>query len=119
MKQAGMICAVLGLLVCGSLQLFGRTEMAAGLLVGMLGSAGYFGLMWRQLVKNRDAAPEEAVAELQGGWVERALYMGAVCGIAWFIPGVQFAGVLIGLLSMHAAVFVWGLVALAKSRRRR
>lgn len=118
-KQAGMVCGILGLLVCGSLQLLGRTELSGGLLVGMIGGIGYFGLMWRQLVKNRDAAPEEAVAELQGGWVERALYMGSVCAIAWFIPGIQFAGVLIGLLSIHAAVFIWGVIALSKSLRKK
>lgn len=114
-----MICGVLGLLVCGSLRLFGYAEMAGGLLVGMLGSLGYFGLMWHQLVKNRDAEPMEAVAEIQGGWVERVLYMGSVCGIAWFIPGIEFAGVLIGLLCLHVAVFIWGIVALTKSARRK
>ena len=83
------------------------------------GSLGYFGLMWHQLVKNRDAEPMEAVAEIQGGWVERVLYMGSVCGIAWFIPGIEFAGVLIGLLCLHVAVFIWGIVALTKSARRK
>ena len=117
-KQAGMICGVLGLLVCGSLNMFGWGALAGGLLVGMIGSAGYFMLMWRQLVKNRDAEPTAAVAELQGGWVERALYMGTVCAIGWFIPGISFAGVLVGLLSLHAAILVWGVVALAKARRR-
>ena len=109
-----MFCGILGLLICGSLRLSGYGEFAGGLLVGMLGSIGYFGLMWRQLVKNRDAEPSEAVKEIQGGWVERVLYMGGVCAVAWFIPGIHFAGVLIGLLSLHVAVFVWGLFALAK-----
>lgn len=117
-KQASMFCSVVGLLVCGSLQLFGYAEFARGLLVGMIGSAGYLGLMWRQLSKNRDAEPAEAVAELQGGWVERALFMGIFCGVAWFIPGVQFAGVLIGLLALHVAVFVWGLFAVAKIMKK-
>jgi len=118
-KQASMFCSVVGLLVCGSLQLFGYVEFARGLLVGMLGAAGYLGLMWRQLSKNSDLEPAEAVAELQGGWVERTLYMGAVCAIGWFLPGVQFAGVLIGLLCLHMAVFVWGLFALSKTLRKK
>ena len=113
-----MVCLILGLLVCGSLQLFGRTELAGGLFVGMVGSVGYFGLLRHQLLKNREAEPTEAVAELQGGWVERVLYLGAVCAVAWFIPGIQFAGVLIGLLSMHGAVFIWGVIALTKSGRK-
>ena len=48
------------------------------------------------------------------GW-NGALYMGVVCAVAWFIPGIQFAGVLIGLLSLHGAVFIWGVFALAKT----
>ena len=110
-----MFCGILGLLICGSLQMFGYAEFARGLFIGMLGSVGYIGLIWRQLVKNRDAEPADAVAEIQGGWVERALYMGVVCAVAWFIPGIQFAGVLIGLLSLHGAVFIWGVFALAKT----
>jgi len=117
-KQASVFCSAVGLLICGSLQLFGYEEFARGLLVGMAGSAGYLGLLWWQLSKNRDAEPAEAVAELQGGWVERVLYMGAVCAVAWFLPGVHFAGVLIGLLCLHAAVFIWGLFALSKSMKK-
>jgi hypothetical protein len=118
-KQATLFCSVFGLLVCGSLQMFGYAEFARGLLVGMIGSAGYLALMWRQLAKNCEAEPAEAVAELQGGWVERALFMGFFCGIAWFIPGVQFAGVLIGLLSLHVAVFIWGLFAMSKIMQKK
>ena len=118
-KQAGMVCAVIGLLVCGSLKMYGHVDWAGGLMVGMVGGAGYFGLIWYQLKKNRDSEPAEAVADLQGGWVERALYMGGVCAAAWFIPGINFAGVLIGLLSLHVAVFIWGLIALTKSVRKK
>lgn len=114
-KQAGMFSAIVGLLACGSLQMLGYGEMARGLLLGMAGSAGYLWVMWRQLQKNRDAEPAEAVAELQGGWVERALFVGVFCAIAWFVPGVHFAGVLIGLLFLHLIVFIWALVALSKT----
>ena len=57
---------------------------------------------------------KEAVAELQSGWVERTLYTAVVCVVAYFLPGVHFAGVLIGLLALHGTVVIWGMIALSK-----
>jgi hypothetical protein len=115
-KQVGMFCMIAALLLCGSLYMLGYPSFAWGLFIGMMGGLGFLGLLVYQLKKNMDAPPVDAVAELQSGWVERALYMGVVCLVAWFIPGVHFGGVLIGLLGLHVAVFIWGLVNLAKSK---
>ena len=113
-KQAGMFCGVTGLVVSASFYMLGYSSFALGLFIGIMGGIGFFFLMWRQLKQNWEDDPKEAVAELQSGWVERALYVGGICAVAWFIPGVHFGGVLIGLLSLHIVVFVWGLIAAAK-----
>ena len=119
-KQAAMISAVAGALVSGIVYLLGYPEFSRGLLIGIFAGIGFFYLMWRQLKQNLDRADHnEAVAELQSGWVERSLYIGVICLAAYFIPGVHFAGVLIGLLSLHGVVVLWGMIALSKILREK
>jgi hypothetical protein len=114
-KQAAMLSGVIGTLVSGIFYLLGYPDFARGLLIGILSGIGYFYLMWQQLRQTLDLEDQkEAVAELRSGWVERSLYTAGVCIVAYFLPGVHFAGVLIGLLALHGVVFIWGVVALAK-----
>ena len=114
-KQAAMLSAVLSALVAGIVYLLGYPEFSRGLLIGMLAGVGFFYIMWRQLKLNMALEDvKEAVAELKSGWVERTLYTAVVCLGAYFAPGVDFAGVLIGLLALHGVVVIWGVIALSK-----
>lgn len=114
-KQAMMLSAVIGALIVGIVHTLGYPEFSRGLLVGIYAGIGFFYIMWRQLKTTMALADvKEAVAELKSGWVERTLYTAVVCLVAYFIPGIHFAGVLIGLLALHGVVVIWGVVALAK-----
>ena len=114
-KQAAMLSGVIGALVAGIVYILGYPEFSRGLLIGIFGGIGFFYIMWRQLKHTMDLPDEkEAVAELQSGWVERTLYTAVVCVVAYFLPGVHFAGVLIGLLALHGIVVIWGMIALSK-----
>lgn len=117
-KQAAFLAVIAGVVASGSLYMLGYMDMARGLGWGILGSVGYFGLLWFQLSRNWEAEPTEAVAEIQSGWMERMAYMAVICGVAWFIPGVHLAGVLIGLLCLHFVVFGWALIILAKDAKK-
>lgn len=109
-KQAATLSVVLGILICYSVYLFGYLSFALGLMFGILGGIGYFFLLGWQLDRVRDSETREAVAEIQSGWVERGGYIAALCLLGYFIPGLHFAGVLIGLLSQHLVIFIWGLI---------
>jgi ATP synthase I chain len=114
-KQAAMLSGVIGALLAGIIYTLGYPEFSRGLLIGNFAGIGFFYIMWRQLTQTLAMADEkEAVAELQSGWVERTLYTAVVCVVSYFLPGVHFAGVLIGLLALHGVVVIWGVVALAK-----
>ena len=114
-KQAAMLSSVIGALVAGIVYIVGYAEFSRGLLIGFFGGIGFFYIMWRQLKQTMTLVDEkEAVAELQSGWVERTLYTAVVCVVAYFLPGVHFAGVLIGLLALHGVVVLWGMIALSK-----
>ena len=114
-KQAAMLSAVIGALVSGIVYILGYPEFSRGLLIGIFAGIGFFYIMWRQLKQTLSLPGEkEAVAELQSGWVERTLYTAVVCLATYFVPGVHFAGVLIGLLALHGVVVIWGVVALSK-----
>ena len=102
-------------MVAGIVYLLGYPEFSRGLLIGMLAGVGFFYIMWRQLKQTMALEDvKEAVAELKSGWVERTLYTAVVCLGAYFAPGVDFAGVLIGLLALHGVVVIWGVIALSK-----
>lgn len=119
-KQAAMLSAVLSALVAGIVYLLGYPEFSRGLLIGMLAGVGFFYIMWRQLKQTMALEDvKEAVAELKSGWVERTLYTAVVCLGAYFAPGVDFAGVLIGLLALHGVVVIWGVIALSKGGSRK
>ncbi len=114
-KQAAMLSAVIGALIAGIVFLLGYPEFSRGLLIGIFAGIGFFYIMWRQLKQTMALTDvKEAVAELKSGWVERTLYTAVVCVGAYFVPGVHFAGVLIGLLALHGVVVIWGVMALAK-----
>ncbi len=114
-KQAAMLSGVIGTLVAGIVYIVGYPEFSRGLLIGIFGGIGFFYIMWRQLKQNLNREDgKEAVAELQSGWVERTLYTALVCIVSYFLPGVHFAGVLIGLLALHGVVVIWGMIALSK-----
>jgi len=117
-RQAVLLVLTFGTLLCSGIYFFGYPDMALGLLVGFIGSAIYFALLWYQLFQNIDAEPTAAVHAIMGGWVERLLTVLIIVGIASFLPGVNLAGVLIGFFVLYFLFLLWGTLYVTKRKAR-